>query len=32
VEIPSKDHPYDPKKDTVMQKANRLMFGVDSVM
>jgi V-type H+-transporting ATPase subunit F len=29
LEIPSKDVPYDPKKDTIMQKANRLLYGRD---
>lgn len=24
VEIPSKDHPYDPEKDTLMKQVNRL--------
>lgn len=26
LEIPSKDHPYDPEKDSVMKRVNKL-FG-----
>mmetsp|Transcript_1068 Transcript_1068/g.957 ORF Transcript_1068/g.957 Transcript_1068/m.957 type:complete len:128 (-) Transcript_1068:135-518(-) len=29
LEIPSKDHPYEPKSDTIMQKANRLLYGTE---
>lgn len=28
LEIPSKDHPYDPDKDTVLQRVNKL-FSAD---
>lgn len=28
LEIPSKDHPYDPEKDAVLQRVNR-MFSSD---
>ena len=24
LEIPSKDHPYDPEKDTILKRVNRL--------
>jgi V-type H+-transporting ATPase subunit F len=27
LEIPSKDHPYDPKKDTIIQKAAKQLYG-----
>eukprot|EP01017_Pseudomicrothorax_dubius_P022624 TRINITY_DN24469_c0_g1_i1.p2 TRINITY_DN24469_c0_g1~~TRINITY_DN24469_c0_g1_i1.p2 ORF type:complete len:130 (+),score=36.88 TRINITY_DN24469_c0_g1_i1:186-575(+) len=30
LEIPSKDVPYDPKKDTVLQKATKLLYGQES--
>ena len=29
LEIPSKEMPYDPKKDIVMQRAHRLLYGSD---
>ena len=29
LEIPSKEMRYDPKKDVVMQRAHRLLFGTD---
>lgn len=28
LEIPSKDHPYDPAKDAVLQRVNK-MFSAD---
>ena len=27
LEIPSKEHPYEPKKDTIIQKAMRQLYG-----
>jgi V-type H+-transporting ATPase subunit F len=27
LEIPSKEKPYDPVKDVVMQRAHRLLYG-----
>jgi len=27
LEIPSKDHPYDPEKDTIMQRVNMYLGG-----
>jgi V-type H+-transporting ATPase subunit F len=27
LEIPSKDHPYDPEKDSVMKRVNKLFEG-----
>ena len=29
LEIPSKEKPYDPVKDLVMQRAHRLLYGSD---
>jgi V-type H+-transporting ATPase subunit F len=29
LEIPSKEHPYDPKKDSIIQKASRQLYGAD---
>jgi V-type H+-transporting ATPase subunit F len=29
LEIPSKEHPYDPKKDTIIQKATKQLYGAD---
>ena len=29
LEIPSKEKPYDPVKDMVMQRAHRLLYGSD---
>lgn len=29
LEIPSKEMPYEPKKDIVMQRAHRLLYGSD---
>ena len=29
MEIPSKELPYDPQKDSVLQKAARQLYGVD---
>lgn len=29
LEIPSKEHPYEPKKDTIIQKAMRQLYGGD---
>ena len=29
LEIPNKDHPYDPAKDSIMQKINKLL-GADA--
>jgi hypothetical protein len=29
LEIPSKDAPYDPKKDSLLKKAARKLFGAD---
>ena len=31
IEIPGKDSPYDPKKDTVIIKAHKLLYGADAV-
>ena len=30
LEIPSKDHPYDPSKDTVVVKAANILWGPDT--
>jgi V-type H+-transporting ATPase subunit F len=30
LEIPSKDRPYEPKKDAIMIKAARMLFGSES--
>ena len=29
LEIPSKDHPYDPTVDTIVLKAAKLLWGSD---
>ncbi|KAL4471633.1 hypothetical protein ABPG74_008526 [Tetrahymena malaccensis] len=31
LEIPSKDKPYEPKKDIIMQRANKLLYGSEIV-
>ncbi len=30
MEIPSKDYAYDPEKDTILQRAARILYGADS--
>lgn len=32
LEIPSKDHPYDLKKDPITTKAAKLLYGTDAVL
>ena len=32
LEIPSKDHPYDLKKDPITVKAAKLLYGTDAVL
>ncbi|CAD8048867.1 unnamed protein product [Paramecium primaurelia] len=29
LEIPSKEYPYEAKKDTIIQRAHRLLYGTD---
>lgn len=29
MEIPSKDHAYDPEKDTILTRAARILFGAE---
>jgi hypothetical protein len=29
LEIPSKEFPYEAKKDPIMQKANRMLYGAE---
>ena len=30
LEIPSKDNPYDPEKDTIVQRAAGILWGADT--
>ena len=32
LEIPSKDHPYEPEKDTVVVRAASILWGQDTGM
>ena len=32
LEIPSKDHPYELKKDAITIKAAKLLYGTDAVL
>ena len=29
MEIPAKDHPYDPEKDTILYRAARILYGAE---